>query len=275
MLSHRFPTVFAGLVLLMVSGCVEQSIVVKVKTDKSAVIQVRSYSEKPMFAVTSDDKKTNQRRVPSQETLEAIASKLGSGVTFRELRKGSNSSGWSGFDAVFECDDISKVTLDTDLLTSMKIKEASESKIKQNDGPPTRLAFRFEGNELRIENTMTIARSKSSDAETRDPFAKAPPMPSSNPFSIAILEGIVKKIRFGTFVQIEGKIRSTNARHQAGDMIAIASLDGSKMETASIQKLTQLKPTMPGYTDAMHRLADETPGLKMDLQPVIRVQLDR
>lgn len=270
--SVRLPTVAATIFLLMIGGCVEQSIVVKVKADKTAVIQVRSYSEKPMFSVTSGDKKT-ERRVPSQKTLEAIAARLGAGVTIKELREGTNSSGWSGFDAVFLCDDISSVTLDTDLLTSMKIKETSESKGKENGGPPSKFKFSFEGSELRIENTMAIARSESGGTETRDPFAKAPPLPSSNPFSAALIEGIVKKIRIGTFVQIDGKIQSTNARHQDGDMIAIASLDGSKLNPASIQKLFQLKPSMSGYTDAMHRLADQTDGLEMDLQPMIRVQL--
>lgn len=261
-------------VLLMATGCIEQSIVVKVKPDRSAVIHVRSFAEKPVLFVSSTNSKEPKKRIPTLETANAIAAKLGSGVTVKEIRESTGVSGWAGFEVVFECDDINAIELDTKLLTSMKLKDKKKQKGSSKKPDPMGLiTFSYVGDELQIRNQSLQTTEKASSGETRDPFGKSSSVPAAAGIGTALAEGLVKRIRVGVFVEVVGEIKSTNARHNDDGMIALLSIDGPQMEPTSISKLMTLKQESPDYISKTHLLDDESQGLKMDLQPLIRVRM--
>lgn len=261
-------------VLLVASGCIEQSVVVKVNPDRSAVIHVRSFAEKPVLFVSAPDSDESKKRIPTLDTANEIAAKLGPGVVVKEIRESTGVSGWSGFEVIFECKDINAIELDTKLLTSMKLKDknAPTRNSKQPD-PRGLIKFNYDGDELQIRNQSQQSSGKDRPSETRDPFGKSASIPAVPGIGTAIAESLVKRIRVGVFVEVVGQIESTNARHVDNGMIALLSLDGPQLESTTISKLLALEQDSPDFVIKTHQLDDESKGLKMDLQPLIRVQL--
>lgn len=270
-MSASFKLTYAAFALLLLSGCIERSVVVKVKPDQSAVIQVRSYTEKPTLFVSSDTDEEPTRKIPSPEVADQIAQQLGPGVTVTQLREATNSSGWSGFEAVFDCNDISKVTLNVNLLSSMN-NDQEKNESKNPVDAFSLYAFSFKNNEMIVTNKRIEQGSVANERETRDPFASAEPMPTVNPIGNAIMDSVVKRLRIGTFIQVDGQIESTNARHNDNGMIALLSIDGVKLKTPEIQKMFRVKSKDPDFANKMHQLDDDVEGIKADLQTNIRVK---
>ncbi|MEL6110428.1 MAG: hypothetical protein AAFU85_30850 [Planctomycetota bacterium] len=256
-------------VALCCTGCIEQSVVIKVDEDGSAIVHLRSYAEKSSVGF-GESKETTKRRLPSEAMIRAMAAEIGEGVRLKERRESTNSSGWKGFEVIFECDDINQVDLDLNSLFQMQLESQGSGTASSKDSPmSTHLRFKQDGKALTIINDYS-RQDDVAQSETTNPFEKAEPLPTMNPLGVSIATSIVKRARVGVFVQVEGGIQSTTAKHHSGNLITLNRIDGSEMEEKTIVELLTLGQGKPA-PDRLQSLADQSTGIDWDLQREIVV----
>jgi hypothetical protein len=101
------------LFVLATVGCVEQSIVVKVKKDGSALLHVRSFVMPSPFSGSPKD--ANGPVGVHKDHVEALIQHLGHGVSVQSNQNASNGRGWSGTELILLCEDVDslKITSET------------------------------------------------------------------------------------------------------------------------------------------------------------------
>ncbi|MEO1524956.1 MAG: hypothetical protein AAFX06_05940 [Planctomycetota bacterium] len=258
------------LTLVCCAGCLEQSVVIKVDDDGSAVVHVRAYAEELNLGF-GDAKPDKKRKPPTEEFLNEVAAKMGNGVRFKELRESKNSSGWDGFEILFECEDVNQVELDLSELLSLQFEKTEKENTEEEPDKlwGARLRFKHDESSLTIMNEFPKQKAVSS-SETQDPFAASDPIPSVNPIGMSIATSIVKRVRMGVFVQVDG-MQSTTAKHHQGDLVTLNRIDGARMSDTAIFELLTLGQGEPAPA-RLQELADHSKGLDWDVQPTITVQ---
>ena len=256
--------------LFCCGGCIEQSVVIKVQRDGSAVVHVRSFSEEPDLPFGGTDEKI-KRKLPTEETMQKVASEVGEGVHLKELREATNSSGWQGFEAIFECENVNTVEFDLERLMVFRLADKKKSDSKK-PGPLSGVTLRFQqnGESLEIINEVAEQHEPAAASETRDPFAKSDPLPKINPIGMSIASSIIKRARIGVFVQVEGGIQSTTAKHHDGDLITLSRIEGPKMNETDVVELLSLGQATPS-PERLQELAERANGLDWDMQSKIEV----
>lgn len=283
----------ALLCCVVFSGCLEQSTVVKVKKDGSGVVHIRSHEQE--VSITISAKKVNsdesESKLPSKERLQEMAEQMGEGVALKSAVETKNRSGWLGYELVFEFQDINHLVLDQALsnLTKSDAKAAEDdSKTSEKaDADVQELRFTLQDGRLEIRNhglddgeaDATTDQAKPNGAI--DPFANRPA--ATNPsFSIndAAISTVYAKIladaRIGLFVEIDGEIASTNAKHQKQNLITLVSLNIGELldnpdATVKLRELEALKGSKLRRKRSQE-LADGLNGLDLDAQDPVFVQ---
>ncbi len=222
--------------LFLFVGCIERSIVVKVRKDGSGVVHVRSYQRASSFsfAKAEPSKGDSSHKLPTEKSLQQIATKLGQGVRLESVASASNPQGWAGHEVVFVFDDVSNLHLQDELFSLDSLEEFAkldQSTREQHMSLKT-IRFAIKDETLHISRPMIVSRAASgNDQESRtdDPFAAAPKSLGissvANPVFESMFANSLKDARLGLFVQIEDKIKETNATVHAGRQVTLLSLD--------------------------------------------------
>ncbi|NND99079.1 MAG: hypothetical protein HKN47_17315, partial [Pirellulaceae bacterium] len=119
----KTPLVFASALAALLSvGCIEQSTVVKVKRDRSGLVHIRLHQQEISFFAAADTTDSSATKVPSPETLQAVAAQLGRDVKLVSAKQSNNRNGWNGYDLIFSFPDINDVRLPGDLMKSLEVE---------------------------------------------------------------------------------------------------------------------------------------------------------
>ena len=283
----------AGFALLL-GGCIERSVVVKVKQDGSGLLHLRSHTQEAIFSFGSSED-DEESKTPSDAWVQKTTKMLGADAKLVSITQTTNRSGWSGFDAIWEFDDISQLVLPGELLnTDEKKKESQEDvateaaeDLDQGDKDEKKKAidsgytFAMQDGVLEIKpyGQDRQEEKKETPAGAVDPFAGAPP--ASNPsgsFGELATEQLLSKVladmRIGIFVEVDGQIRDSNAKHRTGNLVTLIDIEVGKLlespETKARLKRLGKEPPTPAQ---IQELADQVEGLKIDLQDPIRITI--
>ena len=279
------------------SGCVEQSMVIKVKADGSGVIQLRNHEQKVVISFGSSTARQDspEKSLPPAERLEQITKQLGSGVKLVSARESTNRSGWPGYDLVWEFTDINQVTLSDrfdKLLRDKATKDQrenahAEGKSDEDPAAETPKGFRFAMREGLLEvkpfgfDEQAAGEEKIEPIGTVDPFAAEP---VGSPGKVDIFGSLGEEIaikllseaRIGLFVEVDGEIESTNARHREGNLITLVKINvGQLLENPESRE--RLKRMGQADREAsladLQALAEQTEGLDLDLQHPLKIKI--
>ncbi|EMI21269.1 hypothetical protein RMSM_01800 [Rhodopirellula maiorica SM1] len=297
---------FGGLVCLatlMIVGCIEESVVVKVNRDGSGVVHVRSYHQKSSlgFSIGSSKQKSSSEQdanegIPTEEKLQAVAESLGTGVRVESVAAKTNPQGWNGFEVVFAFDDINELVLRDPLFGLGRKSKDDAEETDGTDTEPSKTSldekfslaegtrFQLDGDRLLILRDIDHQLQAKADQQplqpTKDPFAEEPK--SSGVVSITgvqmekIMSQVLKDARMGLFVELEGGIGKTDAHFHNDDQITLFKIEiGPLLEQKeSMDKLSQLSQQYRGaeLRSETQKLADQIKGLDIDIQDQISIQ---
>jgi hypothetical protein len=296
-------TLCLAALVISLGGCVEQSMVIKVKRDGSGVIQLRTHQQKLVlpFANSASQDETPEKPLPTAERLAQITTELGDGVKLVSARESTNRSGWQGYDLVWEFNDINQITLSdrfNKLLNEKGEEEdhreqaAGEAKAEQEpaeDEPAVEtlqaLRFTMQDGLLEIQpigfDQQESAEKQVEQIGTADPFAGEP---VGSPGTVDIMGAAAEEIaikllseaRFGLFIEVDGEIEATNAKHRKGNLITLMKINAGELlenpETRERIKQLGTPDKKPSLAD-LQTLAEMTEGLDLDLQNPLRIKI--
>lgn len=282
------PLALVLFAILALTGCIEESTVVKINKDGSGVIHTRKYENTAAGAGllgglgggADDAAKEEEIDAPTEEELAANAKAMGEGVTFKSLHKGKNSSGWTGYEVIYAFKDINKVGLDLNMKNADDLEgpeQAAEAPEKDEPGAAERVTFEMKDGVLKIRTPDPSDAQQGDDGDggkaedpaegARDPFADEP----ENARMMAMMAPMFAGAKIGFFVQIDGGIAETNAKHRKDDMITIMRADLGKLfaNPAAIDKMEDLEGNS---REEAQKIIDSIEGVDMDLQDPITVR---
>jgi hypothetical protein len=102
----------------------------------------------------------------------------------------------------------------------------------------------------------------------QDPFGEE----AGDPQMMAMMAPMFTGAKVGFFVEIDGGIAETNAKHQNGNMITIMRADLGKL-FANPEALNQLNGMEGKDRQEVQKIVDSVDGIDMDLQDPITVKL--
>ena len=281
----------AILPVLVFTGCVEQSVVIKVKKDGSGIVHERSYTNDAMGQMFAgglggeegEAEVESTTDIPTEDELKEIAAGMGEGVTFKTLQEGKNRSGWGGYEVIYEFTDINKLKVNMGDFAPEEPGSEGEEAAPADDGEEEVVTFELAGNTLKIitpDPASGLGGGDSGESEegipggAADPFAGMDPSDPQSAMAFQMMAGMTTGMRMGLFVMPDDPIASSNAKHQNGNMITLFMMDmGSIFQNpenmAKMQKMQSEKDR-----DALQEVADSIPGMTVDLQSPIVVEFE-
>jgi hypothetical protein len=270
------------------ASCIEESTVVKIHKDGSGIIHTRKYENTAAGAgllggLGGDADAAGEEEeidAPTEEEFKAKAGAMGEGVTFKSLRKGKNKSGWTGYEAIYAFKDINQVKLDLNMKDADDLKQPEDdpdAPAKQGGEATELVTFEMKDGVLKIR-TPDPADRKPGDGEdeegkdeaaegARDPFGDGP----GNVRMMGMMAAMFAGAKVGFFVEIDGGIAKTNAKHQDGDMITIMRADLGKL-FANPEALDKMEGLEGSSRGEVQKIVDSIDGIDMDLQDPITVE---
>ena len=222
---------------LLFTSCIQHSTVLRVRKDGSGEIFVRNHFSPQMSAMiggiagaagaeggaeiaTEDPSKANP------DELKANAALFGEGVRYVRHEENKNKDGWAGYLAVYEFDDITKITLSDETAMPSGLKDMAEEQGQEVGGEDSgKITFEMAEGVLTMNSNMGQAgldSFKEQSGEELPDGAKPSQM-------MAMMAGMMNGMRMAYFVRIDGGIAETNATHVQGDFVTISDIDVGKM----------------------------------------------
>ncbi len=279
-MKHTFMTII-GLLSLLLTSCFEQSTVIKVNKDGTGIIHTRSYQNTgavgglgAMFGGGGEEAADSAAPdLPSDEELQSIAQEMGEGVSVQSVKQSTNKAGWPGHEAIYAFTDISKVKIPLDTQMDQTGIDTEEVPAEASN-----ITFGQQGDVLSI----FVPFISKADEEVA---ATAPAEASENPFGDTAAGGLdsmmsmmgmmgpmFKGARMGVFVQIDGELVATNAKHSKGQLITILNADIGKL-LSDPKALTDLKGIEAPTREEAQAIADKLDGITADFTEEIKVKI--
>jgi hypothetical protein len=283
------PVASALLALLGLSSCIEESTVVKIRKDGSGIIHTRKYENTAagsglLGGLGGDAEDADQEPeidAPTEEEFKAKAASMGEGVTFKSLRKGKNKSGWTGYEAIFAFEDINQVKLDLNMKDSNDLRqpgEGAENPAEEEAGTDDWVTFDLQDGLLKIRTPDPAEEKPGEGADegggdeaedgARDPFADEP----GNARMMGMMAAMFAGAKVGFFVEIDGGIAETNARHRDDNMITLMRADLGKL-FADPEALKKMEELEGDSREEVQKTIDGIDGIDVDLQDPITVKM--
>jgi len=283
------PSVLALLAIIGMTGCIEDSTVVKIKKDGSGIIHLRKFENTQAMAGAlgglgkgADKADDEEDKGPTEDEMKAKARATGEGVTLKSLRKGKNDSGWEGYEAIFAFEDINKVQLDLNKKDADEMKQPAPDAGDEGGGDekdeaeaPQLVKFEMKDGVLKIKTPDPGDGKK--DGKAGDGDEKNPAEGAQDPFKddpqsaqmMAMMAPMFAGAKLGFFVEIDGEIAETNAKHLKEKMITIMRVDLGEL-FANPKALKKMDGMENGDREESQKIADSVDGVDMDLQdPII------
>ncbi len=261
-----------GLVLVL-SGCLWNTTLVKVKTDGSgAVVETTIMRAQAVamfrqmaagFGPADPDAPPKQVELFKESDAKAKAATMGEGVTFVSAEKIKNAEG-EGQKATYAFTDISKLRL-TQRPEGPKSPGPGLSAGPAGQEDP--LTFRT--SKLDNGNTLlTIAFPKGKPADAAGGQAKPKPMP---PQQMAMMKQMLKGMKISIVVEVEGKLVKTSSPYVEGSKVTLLEVDMDALlaDEAKFQELATRNPQSP---EEMKEVLKGVKGCKFVPEPEVTIE---
>jgi len=282
-MKHQIMKPFSLIILSLVSlfgltSCLEESTVVKINKDGSGIIHIRNYKNSPegkLFSGGDDEGKVDG---PTELALKALAKKMGEGVSLKSHSIGKNKSGWIGYEAIFAFEDINKVKVDIGVQRADRLKKEEEN-AEEDQKEKTRkfMTFEMEDGVLKIntpdpsfdKDGKSAQNGQEGGGGAQDPFGADS---SEGSATMAMMAPMFAGARMGFFVEIDGEVVETDAKHRKGTLITIMKMDLGRL-MGNPKAINKLNAVEGGSRKEIQAAVDSVDGLEMDLQETITVRI--
>ena len=268
-----------GLYIVLLSGCVEKSIIIKILKDGSCLIHVRSFSKSltgTAASVTEQAEETSSNE-KIQAKHDAILKELGATVKVQSYGKCSNAAGWQGSELILHCPDINSLNLTPKAIELLFSEGAADFAADEDKEPEVNtdmklnMKFQLAENQLAIlVDWKDLLGKPDTSGRARDPFANRPR--SIDPLSAAVYQTILQDLRLGVFVETEREILESNSSYPVEDnaLITIMEFDGSQIDMNKNAEMIGRKPTS---IEELKKWADDVKGVSVETQPKVIAKL--
>jgi len=274
----------AGLMALMIGGCVQTEIVLKIKPDGTGTIEETVLMNQmvmtqmgAMFSQMGDGELEisgepgGMPELFDEEKLKERALKMGEGVRYVSGKPVQNDQ-FSGYKAVYAFSDINTLQIDENPGSRMPMDmPGEEAGMDMNSGEewlrfqfvkghPARLVIRRPESDEVIEQEVEEAESEADES-----------METGDMEGMGDMMGMFfKDMKMRIVIDVQGQIVKTNATHREGSEITLMELDfGKIMENPEkFQQLSRAKPKTMAETAEMVR---DIPGIKVDMNEQMEI----
>ncbi len=260
----------------------------KVNDAGSGLVHLRNHEQQATLSfVKTDTEVDEETKLPTEDALGELTASLGEGVSLVSMTRSTNRSGWSGYDVIWEFEDINQLTIPDAILgddeeedSESSSQEDDQTEIAKSDSEASGFRFSKQGDRLEIHPYGKDAEPQPTAKQIGavDPFADQPPGSSptisfGDVAAQSVLAKALTEMRVGIFVQIEGDIAESNAKHLDENLITLINVQIGKLleQPEAKQHLQKFQGRKPTRAEAQE-LADELDGLTLDLQNPIVVQ---
>ncbi len=278
-----FPFLSALLVLTL-CGCFHIDTVVVVKPDGSGTVEMtqlvgpETLKMIEEMAASFGAKEEDQKGAPEDdlfkvEDLKNAAADMGEGTTFVSSEK-VEKDGMKGRKTIYAFTDVNKLQL-----------ESKPSGPNQGPNAEARedVKFKFEqlagGNSL-LTVVMPESKSKEEEDATEEGGEETHPGGAKEEekepteAEMAQAKQMLKGLRFGVSVRVDGTLVKTNTPHVDGNKVTIFEMDfGAVVENAD--KMKELNQKKPETLEEMQELLKDFPGIKFPLTPEVTIEYSK
>jgi len=274
-----FRFVSWSLLALGMTGCVSSDTLIKLNPDGSGTVIQKTLMNVEMLAQmnammqgiakqTGAFESGKDSTVPelfSESQIRRMAAKMGEGVTFVSSRK-IKAEQVEGFEATYAFKDITKLRI------SQKLGPPGPNEpgtAPDDDGEKT--MFRF----AKLPNGHSLLTTIFPQGKAD--LGKAPSSPPQEsggqpaPAEIERMKRLVKGLRIGMAVEIQGSLVQTNSPYVEGAKVTLLEMDFSELlsNEAKLKEMAALKSY--SLEDAKKILKD-LKGFKINLEPELRIE---
>ncbi|MEN6319354.1 MAG: hypothetical protein ABFD82_11440 [Syntrophaceae bacterium] len=288
------------LMVFILCGCIQDTIVIHVKPDGSGTIEETSLLSNSIIEImesfasgmggsdaekSGQDKKDAIKGDPPKEAkktsddmitkmlkdAELRAATYGASVKFISAKPVTTDTG-SGYSAVYAFQDINQVRVNqnpSDKLDSQKA-EKNASPAKEEfllftfvQGSPSKLVVTFPAQKsAAVEPTATPESVKGNEDK---------PNKEADAQAMEMIKNIFKDMRLVISLKFEGTIVKTNASYRDGSMVTLVEMDFNKfLDNADLLK--QLNAAKPQSIEATKALLKNVKGLKFEMNNPVTVE---
>jgi hypothetical protein len=260
--------VLAGILLLLLSSCLQVNTTVKVNTDGSGTVEERflmSHTVVEMMAgfqsmgegSSSDDK--DNLGLFDQEELASDAEKMGEGVRLSSVEPLDTSWG-QGYLATYAFDDINKVRVNQNPGDNMPSGGSMMGEEQQETKEYITFSFR-KGNPAVLEVMLP------QEAQDPDDEAEDQDMPSGGQGmdDAQMMAQYLNDMRIQVQLVVNGRIVETNASYRDGNTVTLMDMDFEKIlsDPDAFQKLNEMDADSLAE---MRDVVESVPGIQVELK---------
>ena len=288
------------LMVFILCGCIQDSIVIHIKPDGSGTIEETSLLSNSMIEImesfasgmagsdtqkSDQDKKGMTKDNPQKEDkttrddtiakmvkdAELRAATFGASVKFISAKPVTTDTG-SGYSAVYSFQDINQVRVNqnpSDKLDSQKAEKSAS--------PPKEefLLFTFvQGSPSKLVVTFPAQKNAAVDPPAAPDSTKTSedkPNKESDPQALEMMKNLFKDMKLVISLKFEGTIVKTNAAYRNGSTVTLVEMDFNKfLDNAALLK--QLSAAKPQSVEETKALLKSVEGLKFETNNPVTVE---
>jgi hypothetical protein len=256
--------------VLVLAGCIDESTKITVKTDGSGTIEKTIVLSKHLVELMQSmggakgDTATIEQSMLNENGLKAMASQMGTGVSFVSDQKVTTTKG-NGYKALYSFTDISKVKISQNPMADITLPSGPSSGAAAS-ATAQMVTFTFvKGSPA----ALTIVAPK-----PEKPSAKPAAPPASGADAdkmMATVKPLYADMHIGLIVEVQGKITDTNALYANGSTVTLVEMDFAKI-VADEATFKKLMAAQGQSTAELANTVKAVPGIKLDTQESVTVR---
>lgn len=296
--------IMAILLAVILGGCVQDSMVVRVKADGTGTINetvllsndmlelMESFASEMTGPEKQEGKQTDQVKAADKENDAAAAKKtrddmienmakdaqnkavlFGPAVTFVSVKPVKTHAA-GGYSAVYAFQDINQVKINQNPSDKVDVKKPQESgaskkeeflQFKFTKGSPSRLVVIFpERKEPAVDRSGAMNKKKTPED-----------MPSKEPDdqSLEMMKNLFENMKLSIALQIDGNLVKTDATYREGTKVTLLEMDFGKI-VSNPTLLKQMNAAKPQTIEETKALLKGIEGLKIELKNPVTIEFN-
>lgn len=250
---------FLGM-LLMLSGCLDVSTVVRVRPDGSGTVTERMLMSREAF---SEMKPVGGKddNVPDKVQLEKKSLEMGEGVTFVDVHHVETKS-HEGYESVYAFRDINllRISRNPDTQAPSDSSSSAAASVIKNRQYVTFAFTRGDPSKLRI----LMDREPEQKTQQASPAAAQSSAPAQQKMIANFMKQFFKGMRIRLAVVVDGTLVSTNAAHRTGKRITLVDVDFDRLIAHPKQFAAFNAAGSGSSTKQMQRIMKNIAGIRVE-----------
>lgn len=266
----------AAVLLLGLTACIEERVVVKVKKDGSGFVEHYSYNSMEdamsgFLSGLSDEQgveggaeaiETKLKNEYDDKYFADFAREMGEGVTVKQYQLGSNEMGMRGYHATYAFEDINKIAVK--MRESLGDEEKGAEVSDQKDALTQVPDFSMQNGVLKIRIPHDYDPNDQVNVSD-DGMDDMPPQ------MLGMMAAMFQGMRIAVSIEGLDDIKETNAIHRSGNTVVLTDFKMDKL-MGNMDNLKKMQSFGSLPREEMQALADQLDGMDIDLQEQIVIR---